>query len=448
MSDHEGSDEVRAPWARSERLIPRIVVRPLQEFLQSATSAGLLMLAAGAVAIAWANLAASGYERFWRTRAVVSVGSLTVGGDLRFWVNDGLMTAFFLVVGLEIKRELLTGELRDPRRAALPFLAALGGMVVPALLFIAIAGDPSRRAWSAAMPTDIALTLGILAAARSAPPALKAFMVALAIADDIGTIVVLAIFYATGVSWFGLVCAGLAIVVAIGLERIGVRASFLYVALGIVIWLGLDTGGVHPALAGVVVGLLTPAKPFQRPAAVSAEAHRTADETLDDPPSPDADAPWWLRLATLSREAVSPLARIEHAMLPWANHVALPVFALANAGISLADGALSHAVREPITGALVVARVIGKVLGIVGVSWLAVWLGVGRLPRGVRWGHLVGAAFAASMAFTVSLFVVDASFGEGSFIASAAKVGILACLVFGAAASLVTFRLTASDATD
>jgi NhaA family Na+:H+ antiporter len=441
--DEERSSERRPTWGRSDRLVPRLVLRPLQEFVQTSTASGLLLLIATGVAVIWANLPGDSYERLWATPLDIRLGSWSVNADVRFWVNEGLMALFFLVAGLEIKRELLTGELRGGRTAIVPVLAAIGGMVVPALLFIALAGDAGDRGWGAAMPTDIALTLGVLALAGSrAPMTLRPFLLTLAIVDDIATIAVLAIAYRTGFDAVGLsvaIVAGSLIVVA---DRSGVRATLVFVVLGGLVWVGFLFGGVHPALAGAVVGLLTPARPFQRPRAVSVEAVRTAESTMDDPDPPDADAPHWLRLATLSRDAVSPLARVEHILLPWTSYAILPLFALANAGVVLRDGAFESAMTSSVAAALVVARVLGKVVGIVGTSWLAVRSGLGSLPDGVRWPHLAGGALAAAIAFTVSLFVAEVAFVEGSSELVSAKVGVLASLVVAGGLAVATLRLT------
>jgi NhaA family Na+:H+ antiporter len=415
----------------------------LQEFLQTSTSSGAILVAAAGLALVWANLPGDSYEGLWRTSLDVRFGPWIVNQDLRFWVNDGLMAFFFLVAGLEIKRELLTGELRDRRKALVPALAAVGGMVVPAMLFVAFAGENGARGWGAAMPTDIALTLGVLALAGAHVPAtLRPFLLTLAIIDDIATIVVLAIAYRSGFDMVGLAVALLAAMAIVAAQRVGIRASPVYVALGILVWFGFLFGGVHPALAGVVVGLLTPTNPFQRARTVSVEAHRTADATVDEPEPPDVDASHWLRLATLSREAVSPLARVEHLLLPWANYAILPVFALANAGVALGGGALEAAATDPVAPALVIARILGKVVGIVGVSWLAVRSGVGTLPAGLRVSHLTGGALAAAIAFTVSLFVAEIAYPEGSPELAAAKVGVLASMLIAGGLAIVVLRLS------
>jgi len=437
---------LKVPWAHSDRPIPRRVVRPLQEFLRASTSGGILLVAAAIVALVWANSgAANAYERLWRTQLSMGVGGWTVAEDLRYWVNDGLMALFFLLVGLEIKRELLIGELRDRRAAILPVIAACAGMIVPALIYLSItAGGDGARGWGIAMPTDIAFTLGILAlASRGAPAGLKAFVLTLAIVDDILTIVVIAVFYPTGVELGPLLLAAGIAVTMILLERIHVRATAVYVSLGVMMWLAMHASGVEPALAGVVVGLITPAVAFQRPRHVSEEAVRVADETVDEPDPPDTDAHWWLRLAWLSKEAVSPLARVEHLLLPWTTFVVLPLFALANAGLRLSVSGLSDALTSPVALGVAVGHVAGKILGIGLASWLVVRSGLGRLPEGTSLGQVFAVGAAAGVAFTVSFFVGDVAFAGRSDLIEQAKVGILASAVIAGPLGYVWLRVTA-----
>ena len=437
---------IRPPWASSDRPVPRRVLRPLQEFLSTATASGTLLLLAAVVALAWANSPwGDGYERFWSTPAELRVGSWAIGDDLRHWVNDGLMTLFFLVVGLEIKREFQTGELQDRRAAALPVLAAIGGMIVPALIYLALnAGGPGAPGWGIPMATDIAFALGVLVlAARHAPAGLKPFILTLAIVDDIGAIIVIAVFYAAGVS-VGFLAAAIALCgLMFLLRRAGIRATSAFVVLGALVWLAAYESGVHPAIAGVALGLLAPAESYQRPRAVSAEARRTADQTMDDPEPPDADAGQWLRLASLSREAVSPLARTEHALLPWTSFVIIPLFALANAGVRLTGEQVAASSTSRVTLGVALGLVIGKVAGISGVAALSVKARVARLPAGVHLVHLVGASAVAGIGFTVSLFVAELAFDEGALIAEA-KVGVLAASILAGALGWFILRLSPS----
>ncbi|HEX9124589.1 MAG TPA: Na+/H+ antiporter NhaA, partial [Actinomycetota bacterium] len=390
----------------------------------------------------WANSPwREGYERLWHTTFTAGVGDWSISEDLRHWVNDGLMALFFLVVGLEIKRELFTGELRDRRTAILPAIAALGGMVVPALIYLALnAGGEGASGWGIPMATDIAFALGVLTlAARHAPSNLKPFLLTLAIVDDIGAIIVIALFYSGGLTWGALgVAFGLCGLIVL-LERIHVRAGAVYVVLGVGVWLATFESGVHPTIAGVALGLLTPAVPFQRPRAVSEEAHRVADETVDDPFPPDADAHLWLLLAGLSREAVSPLARLEEVLHPWTSWVIVPLFALANAGVALSGSALREASTSPVAVGILLGLVVGKVAGISLASLLAVKTGLARLPESVRWRDLVGTAAVAGIGFTVSLFIAELAFDQAA-LRDTAKVGILAASLVAGLAGFLLLR--------
>jgi NhaA family Na+:H+ antiporter len=440
----ERPDGVRAPWSRSERPLPRRVVRPLQSFLDEESSSGIVLLGAAIVALVWANSPwRDSYEELWTTELTLRLGSWSIAEDLRHWVNDGLMSLFFLVVGLEIKRELLTGELRDPRTASVPVVAALGGMVVPALLYVAVnAAGGEARGWGVPMATDIAFAVGVLTiAARHAPSGVKPFLLTLAIVDDIGAILVIALFYSGEIAWPAL-GAALALCVAIaGLQRIQVRAAFVYVAIGVGVWLAVFESGVHPTIAGVALGLLTPAVPFQRPRAVSDEAHRVADLTEDEPDPPDADAHHWLGLTTLSREAVSPLARVEHLLHPWTSFLVIPLFALANAGVRLSGDVLADAATSPVTLGIVAGLVLGKLAGVTLASLAAVRLGIGRLPEGMQTRHVVGVGAVAGIGFTVSIFIAELAFADGRVV-DLAKIGVLVASALAGALGAVAFSRT------
>jgi Na+:H+ antiporter, NhaA family len=432
---------LQVPWSRSQRTVARRIVQPLQSFLETEASSGALLLGAAVIALAWANSPWSeSYETFWTTTLGVRAGDLVIEADLRDWVNDGLMSLFFLVVGLEVKRELATGELRERRAASLPVVAALGGMVIPALLYLAVtAGTNGASGWGAAMPTDLAFAIGLMALAMPrGSRGLRVFLLTLALADDIGSIVVVSIAYAGDVIWAWLAAAlAVGLVIAI-LQRIHVRATPVYVALGVIMWLVVREAGVSPTVVGAALGFLTPAVPFQRPRAVSDEAHRVADATVDDPYPPDADAPQWLRLASLTREAVSPLARVEAALHPWTSFVVAPLFALANAGVPLSTDALAAPGGRRVALAMVLARVIGKPLGISLFVAIAIRAGIARRPPGGSWLHLVGVAAAAGIPFTVSLFVADLALP--SHLLDAAKLGIFASWLLAGALAFGMLR--------
>lgn len=436
-------DEVRPSWSRSNRLLPRTVVRPLQEFLQTSTAGAALLLVAVVVAVAWASSPwKSGYQSLFATELSVRLGSLVrLDEDLLFWVNNGLMAVFFLVIGLEIKREVVSGELRRLRVASVPIVAALGGMVVPALIYLAIAGADAGRGWAIPMATDIAFALGVVTlAAAHAPPSLKPLLLTLAIVDDIGTIIVIAIFYTGGIAAGPLVVACAIVALIASANAVHIRSLPVYAVLGAALWYATYRAGIHPTIAGVAMALLTPVAPFQRPATVSRQARRTADETSDDPDPVDADAPRWLRLAWLSREAVSPLARTEHALLPWASFVILPVFALANAGVELSLSRLASALTAPVAVGIFAARVLGKPLGVVLGSWLTVRSGIGRLAPDIGWVHVAGMGATAGIGFAVALFIAELAFPPGQAL-DEAKTAILAAALVAGLAGYVILRI-------
>ncbi len=393
--------------------MPRTVIQPLQEFVQSSTAGGAVLLIAVIVALVWANSPwHDAYHDLFDTEIALRVGSWHLGGSIHFWINDGLMTLFFFEVGLEIKRELTIGELRDWRAAVLPVVAALGGMVVPALLYLAVVGGGAgARGWGIPMATDIAFALGALTlAAAHAPANLKPFLLTLAIVDDIGAILVIAIAYSGGIRLVPLEEALVMLILIVVFRRLHVRSLLFYWVIAVLFWYFTYRSGVHPTIAGVVLGLLTPAFAFQRPRAVSEEARRVADATVDDPHPPDADAPEWLRLSRLSREAIPPLARLEHALLPWTAFVIVPLFALANAGVTISATSISDAMSSKVALGILVGLVLGKPLGVLSASWLSVRTGAARLPTEVAWGPLAGTGTIAGIGFTMSLFVAQLAF--------------------------------------
>jgi NhaA family Na+:H+ antiporter len=439
----DGLPAVEPTWSRSDRAVPRVFLRPLQEFLETATSGAILLFVAVVAALLWANSPwKDAYHELWLTRVTVGVGGWAIDKDLRFWIDDGLMTLFFLLVGLEIKREVVSGELRDPRAATIPVLAAIGGMIVPALVYVAVAGRAAPGGWGIPMATDIAFALGVLTlAAAHAPPSLKSLLLTLAIVDDIGAILVIAVFYSDGVAWAWLAGAlGIAALV-VASTRIRIRANAVYLLLGAALWYATYRAGIHPTIAGVALGLLTPAHPFQRSAAVSEEAHRTADETVDDPEPPDADAAAWLQLAWLAREAVSPLARVEHALLPWSSFVILPLFALANAGVTLTGGAVGDALTSVVALGIVLGLVVGKPVGVFLATEIGVRSRLGRLGADVRRGHVAGLGMTAGVGFTMGLFIAGLAFEDDPARLAYAKVAILVASLIAGVAGYVVFRV-------
>jgi Na+:H+ antiporter, NhaA family len=408
---------------------------PLREYLREEAAGGLVLMVAAALALAWANSPwRAAYDALWETTLAIRVGRFAIEADLRHWVDDGLMTLFFLVVGLEIKRELVAGELVSWRRAALPVLAAAGGMAVPAAIYAAAnAGGPGAPGWGVPMATDIAFALGVLALlGPRVPSSLKVFLLTLAVVDDLGSIAVVALFYSRGVDLGALALAvGLLAVVA-ALVRAGVWWLPLHVGLGLAVWLSMWHSGVSPALAGVAMGLLAPARPTAPPEVARDVGGALAGQLADDPRPP--------RLREMLREArgTVPLAeRLAHDLHPASAFLVVPLFALANAGISLERGALAGAGAGAVLGGVVAGRVVGKLAGIVAATWLAVRLGLADRPEGASWAQLAGVATVAGIGFTVPLFVADLAFPDGGLLAPVKLGLLLASLVAGGAGALV-----------
>jgi NhaA family Na+:H+ antiporter len=391
----------------------------LREFLATEAAGGVLLVAAAAVALLWANSPwQESYEALWQTSLRVGLGRFELDLDLQHWVNDGLMAVFFLVVALEVKREFLLGELRSRRTATLPVVAAIGGMVVPALIYLAINGTRgTERGWGIPMATDIAFALGVLAlVGRSVPAAARLFLLTLAIVDDIGAIVVIAAFYTEDLEPTWLLVAIAVVSVVVLLRQLRFVATPLFAALGVTLWVSLQASGVHATLAGVVMGLLVPATP-----ALTREIVRSRTDELIDVFTP-ATAHETTRMA---KQSVSQLEWLEHQLHGWSSFFIVPVFALANAGVELTATSLNDAATSPVTIGVIIGLVLGKTLGISGAAWLAIRTGVAELPRGASWRHLIGVAALAGIGFTVSLFITGLAFGTTG-LADEAKIGILA----------------------
>jgi NhaA family Na+:H+ antiporter len=399
----------------------RRLTRPLVRFLHVESASGIVLMVCTVVALVLANSAAAKWwADLWHTHVALEIGTFKLGGDLgHFVVNDVLMTVFFFVVGLEIKRELVAGELRDPRKAALPVAAALGGMVVPALIYFLLQrGQPGERGWGVPMATDIAFVVGVMALLGPRVPfGLKIMLLSLAIADDIGAVVVIAVFYSTGLSWLmlGLAAVGLGGVYL--LNRVGVRAVWVYAIIGSLVWLAMLKSGVHPTIAGVILGLMTPAWAWVGEDALRMVATDLVKIIEDESISPET--PELETLAFAARERVSPLERLETLLHPWVGFLIMPLFALANAGVAvrLAE------VTSPVAVAVALGLFLGKPLGIVLFSWLAVKAGVAKLPAGVNWWMILGGGFLAGIGFTMSLFVAGLAL-KGDLLA-AGKIGTL-----------------------
>lgn len=407
-------------FAASDRPFARRLVRPVREFLATEASGGIVLLVAALLALLWANSPfGDAYDSFWRTRIGLEIGRARVAHDLKDWVNDGLMTLFFFVVGLEIKRELVVGELRSPKRAALPAIAALGGMLLPAAIYAAFnAGGEGARGWGIPMATDIAFAVGVLALfGPRIPSGLKVFLLSLAIADDIGAIVVIAIFYTADLAFSWLLGAAALLVLVGALRRVRVWYTPIYAVLGAAAWFCTLESGVHATIAGVALGLLTPARPLD-PGGVQ-DALDEAERFAADPSPAEIH-----RFTLQAQQTVSVAERLLHSLHPWTSFVIVPLFAVANAGVRLGGQGIGEALATPIALGVALGLVAGKTLGITAFALAAQRLGLGELPEGVGPRLLAGAAAVAGIGFTVALFIAELAF-EGAALVDDAKVGIL-----------------------
>lgn len=410
------------------------VSQPLQRFLATEAGGAVLLLVAAVVALVWANLPALGYETFWQTEASVRVGDAAMTLDLRHWVNDAAMAVFFLAVGLEISREITVGELHNPRAVTVPVLGAIGGLILPALLYLAFNyGGPAAHGWGIPVSTDTAFVVGILALfGPRCPDQLRLFLLTLAIADDIGAIAVMAVFYSDGVSVPALAVAAALVLVLVGLRWAGIWQLRWYVATGLALWAAVYASGVHPTLAGVLVGLLVPATPVEPG---QAERFRFYGRAVVE----RADATR-ARLAVLATRATVPANdRLQEALHPVSAYVVIPVFGLANAGVRLDADTLRHAVTSPVTIGIVVALLAGKTIGISLGAAVALRTGFGDLPGRVRYGHLIGGALLAGIGFTISLFIADLAFDD-ELLREEAKIGVLAGSLLAAVLGSLALR--------
>jgi NhaA family Na+:H+ antiporter len=413
------------------RLATERAFHAAERFLHIEAVSGLVLLAAAAIALIWANSPyAQSYHDLWHAPLSFGIGGLTVSHSLHFWVNDAFMTLFFLVVGMEIRREIHEGALSKLRAAVLPMAAAVGGVALPALIYVALNPVPGQiEGWAVPTATDIAFAVGVLALlGRSIPPNLRVFLLALAIIDDIAAILIIALFYSGGIDPAGLLVglAGLALVVA--LQMAGIGSAWAYVLPGAVLWIGLLQAGAHPTLAGVMLGMLTPVLPARGREPALHAAMRALDEIRAKAArSPDAAAsllPPLRRLALAQREMTPPVTRVQMLLHPYVAYGVMPIFALANAGVSLDGVDLGRVDAFAVMAGVVVALVVGKPLGVFAASWLVVRAGWGSLPPGVTWGGVLLVGLLAGIGFTMSIFIATLAFADPALL-GAAKLGVL-----------------------
>jgi len=429
----------------------RVFRLPVQSFIHTEAISGVILLAATGAALVWANSPWSdSYHRFWETRLALDVALFQVSKPLEAWVNDGLMAIFFFVVGLEIKRELLYGELSSPGKAALPVIAAVGGMVMPAAIYLAInAGGEAGRGWAIPMATDIAFALGVLALlGRRCPLELRVFLLAVAVVDDLGVIFVIAVAYSESMELVQLGIAAGIVGAVVAANRLGINHSFVTAALGFLLWVAVLKSGVHATIAGVIMAALTPAK-----------ASYSRDDFADSSEQLMVDYRQALErddlercevilghMEELSQGTEAPLERLERLAHPWSSYVILPVFALANAGIEFSRGIISEAAASSVTVGLVVALSLGKLSGITAFPWLATRLGIAELPRGVSWGHVVGVGLLGGIGFTVAIFVTGLAFDRADLIEQS-KIGILVASLLSGGVGYLVLRFAVKETT-
>jgi NhaA family Na+:H+ antiporter len=432
------------------------VIRPFQNFLEAEQAGGVLLIVCTVIALVWANSPWSeDYVALWETHLRIGFPGFELDKSLHHWINDGLMAIFFFFVGLEIKREILVGELASVRKAALPIAAAIGGMLVPAAIYAALnAGGSGASGWGIPMATDIAFALGILGLlGNRIPLGLTVFLAALAIVDDLGAVIVIAIFYSTQLSWASLAIAGVFLVLLVIANRLGIRSPVVYSILGFVVWFAILKSGVHATVAGVLCAMTIPTRTsidqvgfLRRARLLLDEAQKTCECEDESKQSDDFDAA--VNALEVSCEQVqTPLGRLEHGLYPWVSFLIMPIFALANAGVIL-SGDLGAAFGDSITLGIVLGLVIGKQAGITLFSWLAVKLGWAQLPNGAGWRHIYGAAWLGGIGFTMSLFIAGLAFPTNDLL-SLSKIGILAAsLVAGVIGWLILKGATQRGTSD
>jgi NhaA family Na+:H+ antiporter len=414
------------------------LLKPVHKFIHQEFTGGIVLFVSVLAALVWANSPyAESYHALWEAHLHVGIGGIGLDKPLHIWINDGLMALFFFVIGLELKREFMAGELSSLKKATLPMIAALGGMVVPALMYTAFnVGLPSAGGWGIPMATDIAFALALLSlAGKHIPISIKIFLSALAVADDLGAVMVIAFFYTAQISFLPLLIALAALTVLGFGNYLGIRSHIFYLLIGIVVWVCFLMSGVHATIAGVLVALTIPARPKidEEEYVANLRESATAFEgaTRQDGALITSEQYHVLeRVKQLSLDAETPLQKTENALHPWVAFIIMPLFALANAGLHL-DSGFFDAVRTPVSTGVLSGLVLGKCVGVFGFTWVMVRLGIAKLPAGARWVHILGVALLAGVGFTMSLFITELAFSSPELI-SQSKYGILlASLVSG-----------------
>ena len=462
----KASDEARALFAASDELAETapvaenitgtsqeralaLRVTRLQDFVGASVSGIGLLLLGTVLALLMANLPLSdAYTDFWETELAIEVGHWMIAESLRHWVNDALMALFFFILGLEIKREVLVGELRSRRQATLPIAAAVGGAVIPALIYVLItAGRGGTSGWGIPMATDTAFSLGILSLLGGrVRPMLIVFLTAFAIVDDIIAVLVIAVFYTDQISWPALGLAALLLLVLFAANRAGFHRWPVYAFVGLAVWLAIFESGVHGTLAGVLVAMTVPAQSWINPSQFLVRGRSLMDDfeaacfvapnVLTNEPQQQATQ----SLERLCEDVETPMTHLQHSLTPWVVLGIVPLFAFANAGIPLVEG-FGEAISSSVLWGIVAGLVVGKPMGILAFAWLAVKAGIAIRPGAIEWSHLAGVAMLGGIGFTISLFVTELAFDPG-LQADAARIGILIGSVVAGAIGYLVLRST------
>ena len=423
-----------APW---EKAFDRIAT-PFEHFLHAQTTTGLVLMLMTILALILANTPLTeAYVHFFHTKVDLQVGSWALSHTIHHWINDGLMAIFFFMIGLEIKREILVGELSDVKVAILPILAAIGGMVLPALIYLSINyGGEGAVGWGIPMATDIAFAISALVLlGKRVSPSLVTFLVALAIVDDLGAVIVIAVFYTDQIQFLPLILSGVSFAIMVVFNRFGIHMILPYFIVGLFMWFFMLESGVHATIAGVIAAMAIPSRPHQTPIDFSMHTKNLLDEYDNYPVATDhmmheKQKALLLNIKDRIHAVGSPSARLEHDLhLPVAL-VVIPLFALANAGISINFSSIGETIMQPVSLGIIAGLVLGKVLGIAGVAWVAIKLGIAKLPEGATMSQIFGVAFLGGIGFTMSIFVADLAFLGNDTLIFQAKVGILAASLF------------------
>ena len=422
------------------------ILQPVSKFIHQEFMGGIILFINVIIAIAWVNSPwADSYHHLWETKISVGFSDFIFKQPLHIWINDGLMAIFFFVIGLELKREFMAGELSTLKKASLPMVAALGGMLVPALIYFLInLGLESEHGWGIPMATDIAFALALLSmSGKHIPAAVKVFLSALAVADDLGAVLVIAFFYTAHISFAPLLLAGALLLVLIAGNLLGIRGTLFYLLLGIAVWAGFLFSGVHATIAGVLVAFTIPArtKIDENEYVKSVRKYSLEFENAipqNGPLTTPEQHQTIEKIKKLSTDAETPLQKIEYSLHPWVAFVIMPLFALANAGMHIGPDFFSGLIN-PVSTGIIAGLLIGKFVGVFSFTWLLVKLGVAELPDGAGWPHIAGVAILAGVGFTMSLFITGLAF-ENIDLVDQAKYGILIASVLAGTFGIVVLR--------